>query len=324
MRTVTDLPELLEVRSDPSAQRVLCGVMAVVGCALIAMQLPSDAEASLLAYLIGALMLGVGSAGIALLRMTWLRVDVRYGAVIIGSSSLWSVHERRFATADIHQVVLEESVDSDGDSSFRVVLVLPEGRRAPLTEAYSPDFERTSSIASAARRRILPHAPDSPPPRGRVVSRRSLHLEQALTIGMLLFATVFVGAGVHLASREQQLLRSFAPTNATVLDVSVDTRRADDGGVVRRPAVRYAYVVAGTTHVSDRVLPLDEWREGGWAREIAERFTPGQRVRAFYDPADPAQAYLLRRRSALPLLFISIPLFGALLLSYGGLTHLRR
>jgi len=52
-----------------------------------------------------------------------------------------------------------------------------------------------------------------------------------------------------------------------------------------------------------------------WARRQIEPFPSGARVTAYYDPADPAEAFLVHRPSWLPWLFALVPS----LLPYGWL-----
>ena len=51
---------------------------------------------------------------------------------------------------------------------------------------------------------------------------------------------------------------------------------------------------------------------------MTERYQVGREYTAFYDPADPAEAFLLRKRSVLPWGFIGIPLVGLMIIVAGA------
>ncbi len=323
MRTHINSPEILELRDGISTQRVTCAVMLVLGLTLFGMQFLPDAEPSLVAYVLGAVMAISGAAGIALFRSARLRVDMTSGHVVIGSERMLGRRARQLPVGEIVDITVEESIDADGDGAFRVTFVLRDGRRFPLTSGYSPHHTRAVALAELIRAQVLaqPAAPalPLPLPRGRVPTAKALRLERYLIVVMLLVAAVFVAAGVHLASEEQRSLRQFSLVTVTVEGVRVESRLGDNGETMRRASVTYSYQVEGISYRSDRVTPLDEWRQGGWASEIAQRFTPGRQYEGYYDPRDPSQAYLLRRRNAVPLVLIAIPLFGVLALSSAGL-----
>lgn len=295
--------------------------MLVLGLALFGMHLLPDAEPSLFAYLLGVAMTISGAGGIVLLRSVRLRVDAASGEVVIGSKGMRGRRAQHLATGEIVDVTVEESIDADGDGAFRVTFVLRDGKRFPLTPDYSPHHERVVTIAELVRARVLVglDAPALPLPRGRLPSSKAMRRERQLIVAMLLVAAAFVAVGVHLVSEEQRSLRQFRPVTVVVEGVRVESRLGDNGETMRRASVTYSYQVEGVTYRSDRVTPLDEWRKGDWAAEIAQRFTVGRVYEGYYDPRDPAQSYLLRRRNAVPLVLIAIPLFGVLALSSGSL-----
>lgn len=68
-----------------------------------------------------------------------------------------------------------------------------------------------------------------------------------------------------------------------------------------RPVIRYAYQVAGQTYVSARFSALAEpfFTTEDEARAFAGRFPVGARVRVRVNPANPRQALLERRLSAM-------------------------
>jgi hypothetical protein len=108
----------------------------------------------------------------------------------------------------------------------------------------------------------------------------------------------YEGARVFWIARERAA--RYLPVEATVLATSVDSRRSLRGGVSYLPRVRYRYVVDGTAYHSDRTTLMDLSSTRGWAEEIAGRFHPSGMVKAYYDPLQPDQAYLLATTGGLP------------------------
>ena len=79
--------------------------------------------------------------------------------------------------------------------------------------------------------------------------------------------------------------------------------------------VVYRYRVGDREYTASRVTPLKESRSGGWARRVTARYSVGDSYTAFYDPENPADAFLMRSRSILPWAFIAIPAIGILLIT---------
>jgi hypothetical protein len=75
--------------------------------------------------------------------------------------------------------------------------------------------------------------------------------------------------------------------------------------------------VNGREYVASRVTPLSESRSGRWAYRVVDRYHAGSDYTAFYDPANPAEAFLMRSRSIIPWAFIGIPLIAILAIVAG-------
>ena len=108
----------------------------------------------------------------------------------------------------------------------------------------------------------------------------------------------------------------FQPVTATVLGTRVD-EHSDSDGSTYEPVVVYRYRVGDREFTASRVTPLKESRSGGWARRVTTRYSVGGTYTAFYDPENPAEAFLMRSRSILPWAFIGIPLVGILFVAAG-------
>jgi hypothetical protein len=89
---------------------------------------------------------------------------------------------------------------------------------------------------------------------------------------------------------------AYEPVEAEVLDSTLDTdSNMDDTTSTYIPRIEYEYTVDGETHVSDNLYP-GPVTAGSNARDeqqqIVDRSPEGETVEAFYDPEDPADAFL--------------------------------
>lgn len=110
-----------------------------------------------------------------------------------------------------------------------------------------------------------------------------------------LFAAVTV-LGLAWAGHQELRIRRAEQGSARILEARVEVHPDSDGD--RHEAVlRYAYDVNGTSYEGSHAFPLDLLRE---SRDVLRGLTPGATVPVFYDPNDPADAFLHRTRSFLP------------------------
>ena len=65
------------------------------------------------------------------------------------------------------------------------------------------------------------------------------------------------------------------------------------------------------------MTPLKQSRSGRWAHRIIARYDVGSSYTAYYDPANPGDAFLLRSRSIIPWGFTGIPAVGLLFVVIG-------
>lgn len=93
----------------------------------------------------------------------------------------------------------------------------------------------------------------------------------------------------------------------------VDEHRDSDGSTYE-PVVVYRYYVNDRAYTASRVTPLRMSRNGRCAHRIVAKYRKGATYTAYYDPADPSEAFLMRTRSILPWAFIVIPGIGLLIL----------
>lgn len=127
--------------------------------------------------------------------------------------------------------------------------------------------------------------------------------------GMLLWtaiAVVFAGLGGFLWTEQNEEMERYEATQATVVSSEVD--RAVDVNEADRPDITYEYTVEGTSYRSSRITPGPGMptRDAFEAEEIVEDHPPGKEVTAYYDPANPSEAFLLRDESMVPVLLMGV------------------
>lgn len=134
-------------------------------------------------------------------------------------------------------------------------------------------------------------------------------------IVLVLVACLLIGLGVHGAWRQQRMLSTFQPTPASV--TTNDVRASKLGGF--EPDLEFGYNVKGKTYQGERVAPLRINGSRAWAESVTRRIR-AEGSTAYYNPYDPAEAYLLPIGRFRPygLILAGLALFGA------GLMPMRR
>ncbi len=136
-------------------------------------------------------------------------------------------------------------------------------------------------------------------------------------VTIVLLAGLSVGFGVHAGWQQQQMLRTYQAAPASV-DQN-ETRTSRLGGY--EPDVRFTYTVAGKTYESQQAAPLRVSGSREWAEGITRRIQ-AEGSNAYYNPQDPAQAYLIPigrfRPYGLILAGLAILAIGVLPIRAGG------
>ena len=216
---------------------------------------------------------------------------------------------------DIADVVLEAQTDSDGDAMYRVATVMADGTRHAWTGYYSSGRVGKGTVVNAARE-FLDLAPGAGPAApAATLSAGQRRASGCLFGAMAAFCLLFLGIGARMAWVQHHRLATYQPVPVTVLGTSVEEVSGDDGSTYR-PVVTYRYEVAGRAYVASRVTPLNESRGRRWARDLADRFAVNERYTGYYDPARPQDAFLLRRSSVFPYVFMGIPAVALVLLAH--------
>lgn len=127
-----------------------------------------------------------------------------------------------------------------------------------------------------------------------------------------LFGAFVALAGASVVYRQQRRLSRFERTTGQVVASGVEPRTsfgwhasdADPDGATD-PAIEYEYRVGAVEYTNDTVWPAGieptrrRFRGGasGFAAAVADRFPEGEPVTVYYDPADPADAFLVPARN---------------------------
>lgn len=127
-----------------------------------------------------------------------------------------------------------------------------------------------------------------------------------------LIPLLFMGVGLGGVWNQHWKITHYLRVRATVTSAEVQshTSRSSNGGTSTSysPEVKYTYEVSGRTYASRRVLPLDISANRSWAEEIVGRYQPGKTAEAFFNPADPADSFLVKQYSFFPYFFVLFPL----------------
>ncbi len=127
----------------------------------------------------------------------------------------------------------------------------------------------------------------------------------------MLISAVFVAVGTGMAWRQHRKITTYEPAAATVLSTRIErhvSHNKHGTSVTCKPIVNYRYEAGGKTRESGVVLPISQSSSHSWARSITDRYKPGQRTTAYYNPANPSSAFLLRQYTFFPYLFILFPM----------------
>ncbi len=127
-----------------------------------------------------------------------------------------------------------------------------------------------------------------------------------------LVALIFISIGAALAWNQHHKITSYLPVTATVLSKTIESHTSTDSdghtSTTYKPIVMYEYEVNGMKYKCGTVQPIDMSSGHGWAQEIINKFTKGQKVEVFYDPEDPNSAFILKEYSFFPYVFILFPM----------------
>ena len=258
--------------------------------------------------------------GLALVGLPWRKTfafSKTERVFVIARQRFGRVERQTIPLRDIVDVVLEESTSSENGSMYRVAVTLADQRRIPWTSYYTGGSASKRMVVEAARAFLdLEPAPTVGSGVPTAKDERDARRGRAGLYVMGAFCSLFLGVGVTMLVKEHRRLTGYEPVSATVLSTRVE-EHSDSDGSTYEPVVVYRYRVSDREYTASRVTPLKESRSGRWARRVTARYEVGTDYTAYYDPENPAEAFLMRSRSVLPWAFLLIPLLGLALIAAG-------
>ena len=275
-----------------------------------------------LVYLIGSVFVVVGVV------IFWFSADRRYivdrSARTVRIVVQRLVHQQTtfLAFKDIDDVALEQSAgmnthsNSASTPTWRVVFLMKDGSRVPWTP-YSTNARISQESCAAAVRTFggwtgdPEHQVQPTTPTPALISH-----PVATNWGCLAaFLSLFVAIGLGMFTLELYRVATWRPVAATVFSSDVATVRGDKGDTYK-PVVTYNYSYDGMQYQASSVTPISMSAGEDWARSIASRYRPGSATTAYVNPDHPNNAYLLRRVSLMPLIFVVFPVAIGLFFSW--------
>lgn len=128
------------------------------------------------------------------------------------------------------------------------------------------------------------------------------------------FSLLFLAVGGYLVYEQEQALRSYESTEATVIgtgvDRDVDREVNEPDSVTYQPIVEYRYRVDGETYTAENVYPggTSSRSDRDWAEGVVDDYRQGETVTAYYNPGNPGEAYLVKQRDLAKFAFVLLPL----------------
>jgi uncharacterized protein DUF3592 len=277
-----------------------------------------------LIYVVGTMFVLVG------MLIFWLSADRRYvidrGAHTVSMIVQRLVHRTTtlIAFKDIDDVVLEQAQSMSTSTNpnqqsmgtYRVVFLMKDGSRVPWTPYSTNDRESQERCCAAARtfggwagnpeHQI---APTTPTP-------AILSHPVATNWGCLAaFLSIFVAIGLGLFTLQVYRVLSWRPVSARVALSGVAAVQGNKG-TSYKPVVEYDYTYNGQPYRAFGVTPITISASQSWAKGIADRYKPGDITTAYVNPDRPNNAFLLRKVSTMPLIFVFFPVGFGLLFSW--------
>jgi hypothetical protein len=132
--------------------------------------------------------------------------------------------------------------------------------------------------------------------------------------GLIVICLIFAGAGLYLIQWQQKPIHDWVPVVATVRRLDVLSQSDGRGHTTPRSEILYSYPVGAVVYTTDRVTPATDPRDQSTVASLAKSLHEGQTVSAYYDPAQPGSAYLVRAHNRVLYAILAGPLLLAIIL----------
>jgi hypothetical protein len=315
MRIVHESPDVLVVTEPAAGLRISGGAVALIGALILVDGLRTGGTVSDLA---GAMTLIIGVLLVLLPVTTTMYFNRAERRLLVAPRRLWqSLSRTEYNEYPLNQVVaaqVDESKSGTDGSTWRVIVRLTGGRALPFTSYYSSGY----GSKAAAANQICEYLGVTPATQSfagasspHVIARRGRRAALGIAVMLAVFGGVFAGIGGTTLVREYRRLVDWKPVQATVVATHVESHSDSDGATMYSPVVVYRYWVNDQQFTSRRALPVSESRSGRWAYGVVGHFNPGGTYTAWYDPANPSDAFIVRAHSIIAPVFT---LIGALVI----------
>lgn len=282
-----------------------------------------------LVYLVGTFFVLAGGL------IFWLSADRRYivdrtaRAVRIVVQRLVHQQTTFLAFKDIDDVALEQSAgmatgrNHESSPTWRVVFLMKDGSRLPWTPYFTSDRIAQETCAAAVRAfGGWTGNPEHETSQPTTATPALISHPVATNWGCLAaFLSIFVAIGGGLFSLQLYRIATWRPVQATVISTNVGTVQGKKGNTYQ-PVVVYNYMYEGNQYQAANVTPIRISASQSWAQSIASRYQPGSVTTAYVNPSQPYDAFLYRRVSLMPLVFVLFPALFGLLFSW--IVHVQR
>jgi hypothetical protein len=112
-----------------------------------------------------------------------------------------------------------------------------------------------------------------------------------------------LGMGITNILTQQRQIETFKPVQAIISSSKPVKQFYPSKGQKKEkyiPRIRYSYEVNGRTYSNDSAFPSKETGSRGWAKKVTDRYKKGDESTAYYNPANPAESFLIREYSFEP------------------------
>jgi len=320
MKIVVRTPTDLIIRDSAMTLRLFGVFLVAFGAFAIWLGVTQESDGGVAVFptVLGSVLAAGGALLVILPSRKTFAFSKTERAFVIATRKFGRVERQAFALRDVADVSLEESKSDDSGSTYRVAMTLADQRRVPWTSYYTGGYAAKREVVDVVRDFLGLEPVPALGSGGRTsVSERDVRRGRIGLALMGAFCCLFLGLGIHMIVKEQRRLTGFQPVEATVLSTRVEEHRDSDGGDTYEPVVVYRYRVEDREYTASRVTPLNQSRSGRWAHGIIARYAVGHRYTAYFDPANPGDAFLLRTRSIIPWALVAIPTIGVLFVVIG-------
>lgn len=134
-------------------------------------------------------------------------------------------------------------------------------------------------------------------------------------IAILLVGVGLVFLGFNTLISQDQALENPVNVSATVVDTGIQQDSSRRGGIDYQPQIEYEYSFEGEKYTSRNMHPggqlPNQYNVESKAREVIEEYSQGSEINVFVPPEKPGEAFIQKKKTNDPLMFIGIGILFA-------------